>query len=186
MFFCVMALLWAVMPLNGQDKPVAVNWADSVQYYNGQLQVNYAKAQLVEYTYHVYTYNHLIKAYDLHHRNSNIIFWMVLIIVGAGLIFSGIQFFISLKSFNFKIRHNKKVLGTTEQQDTATEDKPTTFKLSKDGIEFSSSIFGVIILAMSIIFFYFYLHFVYPINVDTGQPTGKQVDVPPVATAPTQ
>jgi hypothetical protein len=40
----------------------------------------------------------------------------------------------------------------------------TNFEISKDGIKINSAVIGLIILAMSIAFFFLYLEFVYPIH----------------------
>ncbi|SEO10942.1 hypothetical protein SAMN05192574_105337 [Mucilaginibacter gossypiicola] len=79
---------------------------------------------------------------------GNLIFILVVTLVLSGLIFSGIQFYIALKSL-------KKRSGGAN---TAT-----SFKASLSGIEVSSSVLGVIVLTISIVFFYLYLSRVYPL-----------------------
>jgi hypothetical protein len=70
--------------------------------------------------------------------SSKIAFWLMMGIVAAGLGFSGVQMGVGLKS-------------------------PET-KFSFLGLEVSSSIVGLVILAMSVTFFYLYLVYVYPIS----------------------
>lgn len=77
---------------------------------------------------------------------GSIIFILVVLLVLSGLIFSAIQFYIALKSAKRK--------GTLPD---------TSLKASLSGVEVSSSVLGVIILSISIVFFYLYLTKVYPL-----------------------
>lgn len=79
---------------------------------------------------------------------ASLIFVLVVIVVLSGLIFSALQFRIALKGM--------KRRGVTPD---------TSLKASLNGIEISSSILGVIILTLSLIFFYLYLRMVYPIVI---------------------
>lgn len=152
---------------------------DSIDWYNNRLKIDYIKTQISDYKYHMYANDHAIKVYNLHHSLSRYIFFLVVIIVLMGLIFSGVQFFITLKSIPKKIDYSgnlpiqgalttkeKKKTDETDAKDQTPkeeESSKTTVKFGKDGIEISSSILGVIILAMSFAFFYMYIHFVYPV-----------------------
>lgn len=90
---------------------------------------------------------------------GSIIFVMVVVLVLSGLIFSAIQFSIALISSK-----RKKHLPPE-----------TKFKASLTGVEVSSSVMGLIILAISIAFFYLYLTRVYPLvsldQIPTQSPT---------------
>lgn len=77
---------------------------------------------------------------------GNIIFAVVILMVLSGLLFSAVQFYTTLKSIQKKHKF-----------------ADTSFKASLGGIEVSSSILGVIVLTISLAFFYLYLHSVYPI-----------------------
>lgn len=82
-------------------------------------------------------------------RQQNIsimIFVLVVIVVSTGLIFSALQFRIAMKGMKRK--------GLSPD---------TSFKASFTGVEVSSSILGVIILTLSLVFFYLYLTNVFPI-----------------------
>ena len=70
--------------------------------------------------------------------SSRIAFWTTMAIIFAGLLFAGAQLFAGLKW-------------------------PDT-KFSFVGLEINSSVVGLVILAMSITFFYLYLVYVYPIQ----------------------
>jgi hypothetical protein len=82
---------------------------------------------------------------------GKIIFIVVLLLVFVGVAFSGIQFFISLNRV-------KKARGS-ESSDL------TTIEASWQGFKMSSSILGVIILGISLLFFYLYLAIVFEITV---------------------
>lgn len=79
---------------------------------------------------------------------GNIIFILVVVLVLSGLLFSAIQFYIALRSVKKR---------------SAVADTNTSFKASLSGIEVSSSVLGVIVLTISIAFFYLYLSRVYPL-----------------------
>lgn len=83
---------------------------------------------------------------------GTIIFIAVLLLVAAGMLFSAIQFYMAVKAAGRS--------GVTP--DAAA---PTSFKASLAGIEISSSILGVIILTVSLAFFYLYLVHVFPLTV---------------------
>lgn len=84
---------------------------------------------------------HRNNVFEWQYKSSIIIFVMVITIVLFGLIFSGIQFFKSTKQPNSEL------------------------ELSTSGIKVSTSILGVILLIISLAFFYLYLIHVYPISI---------------------
>ena len=74
---------------------------------------------------------------------SKIIFVTVLVLVASGIYFAAVQFHVGL--------HGKKKMETTE------------IVANLEGVKVSSPVLGVIILVISLAFFYCYLVFVYPI-----------------------
>ncbi|MET0621610.1 MAG: hypothetical protein ABW250_01385 [Pyrinomonadaceae bacterium] len=111
--------------------------------------------------------------------SSRIIFFTVIALVLSGVYFSGVQFHNSLpprRAGQMKTRRKIKsetdpplVHGTAAPAEKlveeATVEFPTTqLEASLQGIKVSSPILGVIILALSFLFFYLYLKYVYPIN----------------------
>jgi hypothetical protein len=86
------------------------------------------------------------------------LFYVVLGIVVIGLGLSVLQF---LKSFWFA-KKATEAGGPIPPADAPPPDDPTTF--SYLGIEIKSSVIGLIILAMSLAFFFLYLKFVYVIT----------------------
>ena len=71
--------------------------------------------------------------------------------VFCGIFFSGIQFYKSMTL--------SKVEGG-EAMDTGV----TEFEASTSGIKVTSSVLGIIVLVISLVFFYLYLVYVYPIS----------------------
>jgi hypothetical protein len=80
---------------------------------------------------------------------SKVIFWMVLILVTSGLTFSGVQFWIALRS------------GTLSGVEK--------IELSLQKLKVRSQSLGVVTLTLSLAFFYLYLATVYPV-VEVGKP----------------
>ena len=76
-----------------------------------------------------------------------------MLIVLSGLAFAGIQFYISMKQMSVRKKSEDNQLGSG-----------TNLELSASGIKVTSSVLGIIILAISIGFFYLYLAHVYPIK----------------------
>ncbi len=98
------------------------------------------------YDYRISGYAHRERVFAWQLLSSRIIFVVVIFLVMVGIYFSWLQFSRSLK-------------GTK-----GDEFKETTFEASTTGFKVSSPILGVIILAMSLAFFYLYLAFVYTIS----------------------
>lgn len=117
--------------------------------------------------FHISSLQHRRRVFDWQHTSSIIIFWVVIIIVFIGLIFSGIQFYISMQSSlaSKKKRRTKNAL-TEGQPETVENPSPEVaeFEASLQGIKVKSSVLGIIILGISLAFFYLYLAHVYPIS----------------------
>jgi hypothetical protein len=98
-------------------------------------------------------YQHLISGYRYRHQvfewqlfSSRVIFAAVLILVFSGILFAGTQFYVGLQ---------RAKLGEPSARESVTE-----FEASLRGIKVSSPILGVIILVISLAFFYLYLVYV--------------------------
>ncbi|MGB3406317.1 MAG: hypothetical protein WBA67_02380 [Jannaschia sp.] len=95
------------------------------------------------YAYRRDQYLHRKAVFAWQHVSTRIIFAVVVLIVAVGLYFSWMQFHASDKG---------RDLGTS------------TINASDKGVSISSPVLGVIILALSLGFFYLYLVHVYPIT----------------------
>ncbi|MCQ0092133.1 hypothetical protein [Roseovarius sp. M141] len=93
------------------------------------------------YQYRVTAFGHRNRLFDWQHTSSMIIFGVVIGIVLLGLYFSWVQF----------------------HKDEKISDHVTTLEATKTGIKVSSPVLGVIILMISLLFFYMYLIYVYPV-----------------------
>lgn len=76
--------------------------------------------------------------------STRVVFFLVVSIVVSGVLFCWIQFSLSRGRI-----------------DTANHN----VELSSSGLKLSSPVLGVVVLALSLAFFYCYLHFVYPIRI---------------------
>ena len=98
-----------------------------------------------EYFDHVTETNHHQRdVFQWQLLSSRILFIIVLVLVIAGIYFAAVQ-------FHKDLRQGK-------------EGAASTIRFGQDGIEVSSSVLGVIILVISLVFFYLYLVFIYPIE----------------------
>jgi hypothetical protein len=109
---------------------------------SGAIKSKYDIALTAYYDYRISGYKHREEVFGWQFLSSKIIFWVVLFIVLSGMLFSAIQFF----------------------RTSPSKSEITEVEASVSGIRVSSPVLGVIILTISIAFFYLYLVFVYPIN----------------------
>ncbi len=95
------------------------------------------------YDYRTEAFRHQLEVFWWQQLSSQIIFVVVIIIVAVGLYFSWLQ---------FHATGDKSTMGTT------------SFEAGKTGFKVSSPVLGVIILVLSLAFFYLYLVYVYPVS----------------------
>jgi uncharacterized membrane protein YhaH (DUF805 family) len=138
----------AIMPAaNPSGAPALPDSADL------QTRTKYQESLRASYEYQTYSYAHAKQTFDWQDRSGRLIFWMVMLLVLAGLVFSSIHFYVGLK------RPPATSGKAPENADDATE-----FEATLQGIKLKSSVLGLAILSMSMVFFYMYLKFVYPIT----------------------
>ena len=111
-----------------------------------------------KYEYQAFSFAHAQRTFDFQYRSGRVIFWVVLLIVFAGLAFSAVQFYVGL---HHPLDSRAKADG---KEAAATEDCVSEFEATLQGIKLKSSVLGLLILAMSMVFFYLYLKYVYPIT----------------------
>lgn len=137
-----------------------------------------------DYRTSAYAHRHSVFAWQL--ISSRIIFASVILLVMAGVYFSGVQFHADMRTLpgNKPGRESRRSIAVTEHVEPASEpisdappkqsDEPlesatkvhqiTSIEASTSGLKVSSPVLGVIILSISLLFFYLYLAFVYPIH----------------------
>ena len=103
------------------------------------------------YKYMSQGYKHRSKVFTWQLLSSVIIFCMVIFLVLSGIYFAWLQFKSAMKE--------KEKGGESSSENLTTE-----LNLSSKEIKVSSPVLGVIILIISLAFFYLYLVYVYPIN----------------------
>jgi hypothetical protein len=137
-----------VQPGNG---PVA---ATECSYADAEVKTECLAALRENYLYNVAALQHRRASFEWSLIASEIMFFMVLVMVLAGLVFAAIQF-------------------------RSSAPTPTDLEISTTGLKVSSSVLGVVILAMSMAFFYVYTRYVYPIqevhhdSVETSDAAGQ-------------
>jgi hypothetical protein len=120
------------------------------------------------YDYYKFGLAHRKRAFEWNLVSSKITFWAVILLVFTGILFAGIQFYKAVKD---KPRDIEKAPGdkTNGGKEEITPSKTyntlnTELEASVKGIKVSSPVLGVIILVISLLFFYLYLAYVYPIQ----------------------
>ncbi|MFY8108259.1 MAG: hypothetical protein ACOVO9_04670 [Bacteroidia bacterium] len=105
----------------------------------------------------VFNVNHEKRAFLLQFYSSIFIFIMVVLIVGIGL-------FLSYKQFKL----NEEIVRNSLKNNSVNIDKGTdtasTLEVNKDGIKMNTAVIGLMILVISLVFFFLYLNFVYKID----------------------
>lgn len=111
----------------------------------------YQQAMRAYYEYRVSGFEHRKNVFLWQLTSSKMIFFGVLLMVFCGICFSGIQFYKSMTM--------SKLDGGEAMETGVTE-----FEASTSGIKVTSSVLGIIVLVISLAFFYLYLVYVYPIS----------------------
>jgi uncharacterized membrane protein len=144
-----------------------------------------AKRQLAEASvaaaraqYQTWSLKHAEDAYEWQHISTMIIFVVVILLMVAGVVFSWIQF---RQGMHHPAQAIASSVSTIAQSASASADPApappevsiekssvTEFSASPQGIKVASSTLGVIILVISMCFFYMYLAYVYPINIQNA------------------
>jgi hypothetical protein len=99
------------------------------------------------YRYRSSGLQHRSRVFEWQLFSSKVIFATVLMLVGAGMVFAAIQFHAGMRR-----APGEEALDVTE------------VNLSATSVKVSSPVLGVIILVISLAFFYLYLVYVYPIS----------------------
>jgi len=116
------------------------------------------------YRYRQSGYEHRRAVFDWQLRSSKIIFWVVIVMVGVGIYFSGVQFHAALRSQPTPDAEEGKQAATTPVAAASGAGLETSIEAGSGGIKVSSPVLGVIILVISLLFFYLYLVHIYPIS----------------------
>ena len=111
----------------------------------------------------IYHMEHEMRAYQFQYYTSLIIFIMVLIIVALGLYLSYRQFTLTERLAE-KAAKKKVIPGETEiSKDPLFS--TSSLELNKDGFKINTAVIGLMILIISLAFFFLYLNVVYKIEI---------------------
>jgi hypothetical protein len=99
------------------------------------------------YAYRSSGLQHRMRTFEWQLFSSKVIFIVVLGLVACGIVFAAVQFRAGLR-----------------RKKGDDRDKATELDISTQGLKVSSPVLGVIILVISLAFFYLYLVYVYPIS----------------------
>lgn len=133
------------------DSIISPPTAVQQQVLNDSTLAMYQDAMYAYYEYRVSGFNHRKEVFAWQLFSTKLIFWCVLFLVFSGICFSAIQFYKSLR--------REPVEGAAPPPESVTE-----FEASAKGLKITSPVLGVIILVISLVFFYLYLVYVYPIS----------------------
>jgi len=123
-----------------------------------QTRAKQQEALRAKYDYQTFSFAHAKRTFEFQYGSGRIIFWVVLLIVFSGLAFSAVQFYVGL---HHPLESRVKADG---KESAPNGESVSEFEATLQGIKLKSSVLGLIILAMSMVFFYLYLKYVYPIT----------------------
>lgn len=126
------------------DAPTRQRYLDAMQRY---------------YQYRADGYAYRSRVFEWQLFSSRVIFLVVLALVAAGMFFAAVQFRLAMRSAS-----RQSPASPADEATAAGASLVTRFEVSAKGLAINSSVLGVIILALSLAFFYLYLVYVYPID----------------------
>ena len=104
------------------------------------------------YDYHSSGFTHRQRVFEWQLLSGQLIFVTVLLLVATGMVFAAIQFRVGLRK------------TATASEGEKAIDAVTQIEIAAASVKVSSPVLGVIILVISLAFFYLYLVYVYPIK----------------------
>ena len=120
-------------------------------YHNDSINLAYQKFNLI----------HWKRSFAWQYYSSIVIFILVVMIVLFGLYLSYYQFSLVSNMIKKNEERNDKIKLDT----TNIEILKADLEIHKDGVKISTAVVGLVILVISIVFFFLYLKFVYPIHM---------------------
>jgi hypothetical protein len=124
----------------------------------------YQKYLAAYYDYQTHSLSYARSVFDWQYKSSIVIFIMVILLVLSGLGFAGIQFAIAMRAHRMSVVATKDATPQAASGEDDSSSLASTIDLSPQGVKVTSSVIGLLILVVSIGFFYLYLVYVYPIT----------------------
>ena len=132
-----------------------------------KLVAKYSETMDAYYGYYTEGYRHRQRVFAWQLISSKVIFVLVTVLVFSGIYFAALQFHEGMR-LRAEASAKANAPGTSatgeKKADKPEEPQVTKISASEHGIEVSSPVLGVIILVISLAFFYLYLVYVYPIS----------------------
>ncbi|MBA4851426.1 hypothetical protein [Emticicia sp. BO119] len=143
-----------------KNAPLSISASDNIfrENYKSVIisSLAYNKAK---FDYYSNGYTHQSKIFSFQLFSSQIIFWLVVAIVISGLIMSGLQFYNSFKSVKL---HKEEMEEESQDYIREIEKKlHSNLEISLKGMRVKNSIIGILILSISLAFFYLYMVYIY-------------------------
>jgi hypothetical protein len=124
--------------------------------FNATTEAAWQSAWQAYYVYRIEGFGHRKSVFAWQSLSSKIIFVVVLILVFLGMYFAAVQFHVGLR--------RGAIPPSVDTAVAKADGDVTELELSWKAIRVRSAVLGVIVLALSLAFFYLYLVFVYPIE----------------------
>ena len=137
----------------------------SLDTFNPQTQVNQeidslSYVQTVNPEWNAFVESHRMKAFTWQHNSGIIIFILVILIVLFGIYLSYYQFRLGKKMILKQMEINERLKTSDQNLDILKAD----LQINKDGVKISTAVIGLAILVISVVFFFLYLKYVYPLH----------------------
>ncbi len=142
-----------------EGNPAAPDAAPGIVLSDPATRQKYLVAMQRFYEYRANGYAYRSRVFEWQLLSSRIIFIIVLVLVSAGIYFAAVQFHVAMLAA-------RRDLLKAPAGDALPAGNPlaTQLEISAKGVVVNSSVLGVIILGLSLAFFYLYLVYVYPIQ----------------------
>ncbi len=139
------------IPYTAEKLDPTLPLASHSELFDSPTKEKYLAALREYYDYRISGLQHRQRVFEWQLFSSKVIFVIVLVLVFTGIYFAAVQFHSGLS-------RKAKTEGSSESNEV------TEFAASVKGIKVKSPVLGVIILVISLAFFYLYLAYVYPIE----------------------
>ena len=104
--------------------------------------------------------SHRMRVFTWQHYSSIVIFFLVILIVLFGIYLSYYQFRLGKKMILKQMEINERLKTSDQNLEILNSD----FQINKDGVKISTAVIGLAILMISVVFFFLYLKYVYPLH----------------------
>ncbi len=145
-----------VLPAYVPEEAGAGTRQASCRFGNPEIDKKCVQATAKAFEYYATALDHRRRAYEWNLISTRIIFFLVVLLVLSGLVFASIQFRLA-------------ILAARPEKGKSRDELATTLEASLSGFKMKSSVLGVTMLGVSMLFFYAYIRWVYPVDGDAGR-----------------